>query len=511
MLGVVAVAYLIATGLVYGLVEAGATTVSGQSTAILIVLMFGAGTDYCLLIVSRFRDELRRDGDVEAAMARAAARTGPGDPRLGRDRGRRDARARARRLQRHARDGPDPRARHRRDGGRRADAAAGAAGGVRAARVLAGGPARRGRAARRRARLAAHRRARPAPPGAAGRRLGRAILAPARSATSAAAATSTSPSSTATRRSPCQGQELIARALHPPGASRRSTSCADADVALAGQGRARRTHAGRGDVQHRLAVRRRPARSRSEVLLKSTRSRRRRWTRSRALRAARARPAGRRAVLVGGITAESHDNRAGAAARRAADRAARAGADPAGPDRAAALRRRAAVRDRDRVLSFAFALGASSLIFTHVFGQPDSDPNLTIFAFIFLVALGVDDNIFLMTRIREEHARGLPTRDAVIAGLRADRRRDHVGRADPRRHVRGADGARPRGAVPGRLHRRARAARRRVPGADVPRAVDRDAARRAQLVARTVRLLPRNKSKRRCTNSGDVTGRLPAA
>jgi RND superfamily putative drug exporter len=69
------------------------------------------------------------------------------------------------------------------------------------------------------------------------------------------------------------------------------------------------------------------------------------------------------------------------------------------------------------VLSFAFALGASSLIFTHVFGQPDSDPNLTTFAFIFLVALGVDDNIFLMTRIREEHRAGLPTREAVLTGL----------------------------------------------------------------------------------------------
>ena len=77
MLGVVAVAYLIATGLVYGLVQADLTTVSGQSTAILIVLMFGAGTDYCLLIVSRFRDELRRVSDVETAMTRAASRTGP--------------------------------------------------------------------------------------------------------------------------------------------------------------------------------------------------------------------------------------------------------------------------------------------------------------------------------------------------------------------------------------------------------------------------------------------------
>jgi RND superfamily putative drug exporter len=69
------------------------------------------------------------------------------------------------------------------------------------------------------------------------------------------------------------------------------------------------------------------------------------------------------------------------------------------------------------VLSFAFALGASSLAFTHLFGQPDSDPNLAIFSFIFLVALGVDDNIFLMTRIREERRRGLSTRDAVISGL----------------------------------------------------------------------------------------------
>ena len=51
--------------------------VSGQTTAILIVLMFGVGTDYCLLIVARFRDELRRTDDVGEAMARATERTGP--------------------------------------------------------------------------------------------------------------------------------------------------------------------------------------------------------------------------------------------------------------------------------------------------------------------------------------------------------------------------------------------------------------------------------------------------
>ncbi len=54
------------------------------------------------------------------------------------------------------------------------------------------------------------------------------------------------------------------------------------------------------------------------------------------------------------------------------------------------------------ILSFSFALGVSSLIFTHVFGQPASDPSLPQFAFIFLVALGVDYNVFLLSRIREE-------------------------------------------------------------------------------------------------------------
>jgi hypothetical protein len=68
------------------------------------------------------------------------------------------------------------------------------------------------------------------------------------------------------------------------------------------------------------------------------------------------------------------------------------------------------------VLSYAFALGAASLIFTHLFGQPDSDPGLPLFAFIFLVALGVDYNIFLISRIREAYEPGR-TRDAVVTGL----------------------------------------------------------------------------------------------
>ena len=69
------------------------------------------------------------------------------------------------------------------------------------------------------------------------------------------------------------------------------------------------------------------------------------------------------------------------------------------------------------ILSFGFALGVSSLIFTHVMGQPASDQSLEQFAFIFLVALGVDYNVFLLARIREERARRGSTKAAVISAL----------------------------------------------------------------------------------------------
>lgn len=74
---VVAIAYGITAAVVYGLVEAGVFEVNGQTTSLLIVLMFGAGTDYCLLIVSRYREELRRIEDTHEAMARATERTAP--------------------------------------------------------------------------------------------------------------------------------------------------------------------------------------------------------------------------------------------------------------------------------------------------------------------------------------------------------------------------------------------------------------------------------------------------
>ena len=60
-----------------GLSSRGRSRSTARRTGILIVLMFGAGTDYCLLIVSRFREELRRTEDKHLAMAHAAERTGP--------------------------------------------------------------------------------------------------------------------------------------------------------------------------------------------------------------------------------------------------------------------------------------------------------------------------------------------------------------------------------------------------------------------------------------------------
>jgi RND superfamily putative drug exporter len=75
-LAVVSIAYTIARGFVYLYAESGAT-VSDNGATILVVLMFGVGTDYCLLLVSRYREELRRHEDKHDAMALAIRRSGP--------------------------------------------------------------------------------------------------------------------------------------------------------------------------------------------------------------------------------------------------------------------------------------------------------------------------------------------------------------------------------------------------------------------------------------------------
>jgi RND superfamily putative drug exporter len=70
------------------------------------------------------------------------------------------------------------------------------------------------------------------------------------------------------------------------------------------------------------------------------------------------------------------------------------------------------------VLSFFSTLGISAFFFNHVFGFEGADPSFPLYVFVFLVALGIDYNIFLMTRIREE-ARQQGTRQGALAGLSA--------------------------------------------------------------------------------------------
>ncbi|WP_022884361.1 MMPL family transporter [Glaciibacter superstes] len=68
------------------------------------------------------------------------------------------------------------------------------------------------------------------------------------------------------------------------------------------------------------------------------------------------------------------------------------------------------------VLSFGAALGVSAWVFNGVFGFSGADPSVPMFGFVFLVALGIDYNIFLMTRVREESiAHG--TREGILRGL----------------------------------------------------------------------------------------------
>ncbi|HZG50112.1 MAG TPA: MMPL family transporter [Thermoleophilaceae bacterium] len=68
------------------------------------------------------------------------------------------------------------------------------------------------------------------------------------------------------------------------------------------------------------------------------------------------------------------------------------------------------------ILSFLAALGVGYLVFDLVFGFPGSDPSLPLFAFVFLVALGVDYNIFLVARAREETLKH-GTRDGMLRAL----------------------------------------------------------------------------------------------
>jgi RND superfamily putative drug exporter len=67
------------------------------------------------------------------------------------------------------------------------------------------------------------------------------------------------------------------------------------------------------------------------------------------------------------------------------------------------------------VLSFFATLGVCAVVFDHVFGFAGTDPSFPLFAFVFLVALGIDYNIFLMTRVREETVNHGTRKGSLIA------------------------------------------------------------------------------------------------
>ncbi|WP_043794873.1 MMPL family transporter [Pseudarthrobacter chlorophenolicus] len=68
------------------------------------------------------------------------------------------------------------------------------------------------------------------------------------------------------------------------------------------------------------------------------------------------------------------------------------------------------------VLSYAAAMGVSALVFNNLLGFPGADATVPLFGFVFLVALGVDYNIFLMSRVREESIKH-GTRPGILRGL----------------------------------------------------------------------------------------------
>jgi RND superfamily putative drug exporter len=68
------------------------------------------------------------------------------------------------------------------------------------------------------------------------------------------------------------------------------------------------------------------------------------------------------------------------------------------------------------VVSFAASLGVAAFVFNGILGFPGADPAVPLYGFVFLVALGIDYNIFLMTRVREESLQ-FGTREGILRGL----------------------------------------------------------------------------------------------
>ena len=67
--------YFVAGGILALIANALGVTLSGQATSLMVILLFGAGTDYALLLISRYREELRRESDARVALAEALSET----------------------------------------------------------------------------------------------------------------------------------------------------------------------------------------------------------------------------------------------------------------------------------------------------------------------------------------------------------------------------------------------------------------------------------------------------
>jgi len=107
------VSLIAAEAVIYELVVHEGLVVNGQTAGILVVLVLGASTDYALLLIARYREELRRHEDRHEAMDVAMRRAGPAIFASGLNRDRRDALPAGRGLGRHLRAGPGRRDRRR--------------------------------------------------------------------------------------------------------------------------------------------------------------------------------------------------------------------------------------------------------------------------------------------------------------------------------------------------------------------------------------------------------------
>ncbi|RKQ93084.1 RND superfamily putative drug exporter [Solirubrobacter pauli] len=418
---VVGVAYVVAGGSTYLLVRAGVTTVSGQSTAILIVLMFGAGTDYCLLLVARFRDELRRTADVDAAIRRASERTAPAILSAG-------AIVVAAMLVLVVADynatremGPI--------------LALGIAVMVVAGLTLL--PALLGVLGRRAFWPAVPRvEERPRPVAPLWRRVGQ--LVQRRPALVAAGVTALLVAGalgnlggrepldfSESFRSPPEsvgGEQLISERFIPGRAApvELVMPYGDREAVLGGLTSGARTAVEEAYLFAASVPKREGGESElalAQAYLKLEPFSDAATDAMPELRRVAREAAGGERVLLGGEVPEAYDT------REALKRDNRI-VVPLGLLLILVILGvllRAVVMPlyviATVILSFGFALGVSSLIFTHVMGQPASDQTLEQFAFIFLVALGVDYNVFLLARIREERVRASSTRDAVVTAL----------------------------------------------------------------------------------------------